>query len=252
MPEHEIAKHTKAIYKTWQAPDKKVKEKIFEIFIEIAIIVFAITLSLLLERWRENGRDRKIERSFLIGLKQDLQNDTAQLKSDSASYFLLFRGWNYMRTAGMTNQQVNKDSIVKYGWTLNNSSGFIANDSRFDALKSSGQLDVIENDSLKSAILSLYQDKIKVLLLSTTFFTKFKTEQLMPFLAKNSRVNINGETNLSTLLSNPEMQNYLALGNSAEEIMQRYHAVIDQSVEIISMIDKQYNIDSAPLTEKQP
>lgn len=242
MPEHEIAKHTEAIYKTWKNPDKKVKEKVFEIFIEIAIIVFAITLSLLLERWRENAHDRKIERSFLIGLKRDLQNDTAQLKGDSATYFLLLNGWNYMRNVGMMNLELNKDSMVKYSWTLNNSSDFIANDSRFDALKSSGQLDVIEDDSLKSAILSLYQDKIKVLLLSTGFFTKFKTEQLMPFLAKNFRISKNGETNISALLNNPEMQNYLLLGNAAKEIMERYHAVIEQSIEIISMIDRQYTL----------
>ena len=242
MSEHEIAKHTKAIYKTWQAPNKKVKEKIFEIFIEIAIIVFAITLSLLLERWRENGHDRKIERSFLFGLKEDLQNDTAQLKGDSATYSLLMSGWKYMRNVGIMDLEISKDSFLKYGWTLNNTSDFIANNSRFEALKSSGQLDVIEDDSLKSAILNLYQDKIKVLLISTAFFTKFKAEQLMPFLSKNFRIYKNGDTNISELLRNPEMQNYLLLGNTASEIMERYHAVIAQSIKIIFMINGQYKL----------
>ncbi|MEP7144729.1 MAG: hypothetical protein ABI707_17735 [Ferruginibacter sp.] len=47
MPEHEIAKHTKAIYNLVQTPHKNVKEKVFEVGKEIAILVFAITLSLL-------------------------------------------------------------------------------------------------------------------------------------------------------------------------------------------------------------
>ena len=55
MPEHEIAKHTKAIYSEWRNPAHGWKHKLSEILIEILIIVFAITLSLVVERWRESA-----------------------------------------------------------------------------------------------------------------------------------------------------------------------------------------------------
>lgn len=138
MPEHEIAKHTKAIYKAWNEPNKKVRERVIEIFIAIAIIVFAISLSLLLERWRENQHERKVEKKFLIGLKQDLHNDVIQLRSDSASYFNLLNAWSYLRRTGINNETVNYDSLNKYGNTLTNTTDFIPNYSRFEALKSSG------------------------------------------------------------------------------------------------------------------
>ena len=43
MPEHDIVKHTKAIYDTVKAPGKTWKHKIADILVEIFIIVFAIT-----------------------------------------------------------------------------------------------------------------------------------------------------------------------------------------------------------------
>ncbi len=240
MPEHEIAKHTKAIYKAWNAEHKSWKERLVEILIEIGIIVFAITLSLLLERWREDAHERKIEKKFLIGLKEDLRNDIIQLRDDDSAYYAVSNGWNYMRTSGMNNIEMNKDSTFKYMWTLANNSGFIPNNTRFEALKSSGELDVIEDDSLKSLILDLYQNRIKVLLTSTDVFTKFKSEQLLPYLSKNIRIQSNGETNISKLIRDPEMQNYLLIGGSAQEIIERYNDVINQSARIIGMIDKQY------------
>jgi len=60
MPEHDITKHTKAIVNTIREPGKSWKHKLGDILIDIAIIVFGITLSLMLERWRENAHDRTI------------------------------------------------------------------------------------------------------------------------------------------------------------------------------------------------
>ena len=241
MPEHEVAKHTKAIIETLKQPEKDWRHKLVDILIEIAIIVFAISLSLLLERWRENAHDRTTEKKFLLGLRVDLTNDIQQLKSDSTSYSNLYTGWNYLRNAGVNKIALNNDSANRYANTLINSTDFNPNDSRFEALKSSGQLNVIENDSLQNLILDLYQDKITSVKLSTSYLTLFKTQQLQPFFSKNIRFNKDGTSNLQELIEMPEMQNYLFMGNISIEAMQRYHAVITQSEKIIFMIDKQYN-----------
>jgi hypothetical protein len=241
MPEHDLTKHTKAIVNTIKDPGKSWKHKLGDILIDIAIIVFGITLSLMVERWRENAHERAVEKKFLLGLRVDLQNDILQLKSDSASYYDLNNGWHYLRNAGIHKTNLNRDSLIKYTNTLTNTTEFIPNDSRFEALKSSGQFNVIENDSLQNLILDLYQNKIASLKLTTSYITNFKVQQLLPFLSKNMRYNDADSTdNLQQVIEMPEMQNYLLFGGFGGEAMDRYHAIINESKKIIEMINKQY------------
>ena len=95
MPEHDFTKHGKEIVNTIKEPGKNWKEKLGDILIDVAIIVFGITLSLMVERWRENVHERSIEKKFLLGLRVDLQNDIQQLKDDSTSYDAMY---NKMRS----------------------------------------------------------------------------------------------------------------------------------------------------------
>ena len=242
MAEQDITKHTKAIVNTIKDPGKNWKHKLSDVLVEIAIIVFAITLSLMVERWRENAHDRTIEKKFLVGLRTDLQNDILQLKSDSASYYDLNNGWYYLRNAGIQKINLNRDSLIKYTNTLTNTTEFLPNNSRFEALKGSGQLNVIENDSLQNLILDLYQNRIASLKLTTSYITAFKTQQLLPFLSKNMRYNsVDSTSNLQEVIEIPEMQNYLLFGGFGAEAMGRYHSIIDESKKIIEMINKQYD-----------
>ncbi len=241
MSEHDVSKHTKAIINKIKEPGNNWKHKLGDILMEIAIIVFGITLSLMVERWRENVHERAIEKKFLLGLRVDLRSDIVQLKSDSASYNDLYKGWHYFRNAGINKIALNSDSLKKYNNTLTNTTEFIPNDSRFQALKSSGQIDVIENDSLQNLILDLYQNRIASLKLTTSYITAFKTQQLLSFLSKNMRYNDAGNSiNLQEVIEMPEMQNYLLFGGFGSEAMERYHIIIDESKKIIEMINKQY------------
>lgn len=240
MPEHNVVKHTKAIVNTIREPHLSWKRRLADILVEIAIIVFAISLSLLLERWRENIHERTIEKKFLLGLRTNLQNDIHQLQADSLAYSTMFKGWNYLRGAGINNTPLNSDSARLYTITLISIRGFNPSNSRFEALKSSGEFNVIEDDSLQNMILDLYQSKIIVLRLTTDYLSHLESEQLLPFLAKNIRFNKDGTNNMQDVIKMPEMQNYLLVAGSAIETIQRYHLVIAESHDIINMINKQY------------
>ncbi len=241
MSEHDIAKHTKEIYRAWTAPNRKWKHKLLDVLVEIFIIVFAITLSLLVERWREQLRDKKIEKQFLLGLKKDLQNDLVQLTGDSTTYVRVANGYEYFRSVVDNKQPLSQDSTRKYADVMTSSADFIPNDSRFEALKSSAELGVIEDDSLLNIILDLYQNRIRALQMGTSIFTRFQLEQMTPFLQENARINSDGVIlNTEELLKTPKLQNYLLFKNSIPGILNRYHAVMGQSREIIDMINRQY------------
>jgi len=240
MPEHEIVKHTEAIYKVWRDPKHGWKHKLGEISIEIGIIVFAITLSLFLERWRERVHEREIERQFLVGLKSDLFNDIRQQSGDSAAYAYVVRSWVYLRKAGMEKRVLPSDTLNLLFPSLTNTTGFIPNDSRFQALKSSGQLGVIENSELQNKILELYQFKIRTLIVATDEFTSLQQNHIAPFLTERLIIQSNGKQNLNEILQIPQMQNFLIYSGLSSLIISRYHTVMAQSREIILLIDRQY------------
>jgi hypothetical protein len=76
----EIIKHTKNIYSEMNNKNHSFKEKVKEILTEILIIVFAVTLSIWLHSWSEERHEHKDAQTFLIGLKEDLQNDISKLE----------------------------------------------------------------------------------------------------------------------------------------------------------------------------
>ncbi len=242
MPEHEIAKHTKAIYTQWTNPAHGWKHKLGEILIEILIIVFAITLSLLVERWRENAHERTVEKQFLVGLKNDLQKDLQQQEGDSLTFVSLKKGWSYYYNAGRGRQPIQQDSLAYYQWSLLNNTSFSPNNSRFEALKSSGEFGVIEDDSLQNIILDLYQNQIPSLTLSTTMFSNIKNSQIVPYLFTNLRYNNDSTNNLSNIVKQPVFQNYMSYRFNSDEVLQRYHQVMQQSRTIIHMINEQYDL----------
>ena len=243
MPEHDIAKHTKAVYKAWNSPYMGWKHKLREVLIEIAIIVFAITLSLFLERWREHQREKEIEKQFLTGLKKDLLNDIQQAKQDSARYQSLITHWKYFINTGTGKIKVNTDSMNDYKESLYNSTSFVANSSRFEALKSSAQFGVIEHEELKNSILDLYQQQIESLHGTTQLIEKLKQDRLDYYLQDNLVVANNNTDNLAELLKVPRVQNYLVAGlDLARQIIEEYHSVMQQSREIIQRINDQYEL----------
>jgi Peptidase family S41 len=72
MSEHPLIKHSLKSSKIIKDPTKSWWSKLKGIFIEILIIVFAISATLYMERWRENQHDWHLEKEFLSDLKSGI------------------------------------------------------------------------------------------------------------------------------------------------------------------------------------
>lgn len=160
MAEDEIRKHAKGAYKAWNDPHKSWKHKLKETLLEIVIIVFAVSISIWLHNWSEHLKDRKEEKEFLTGLRKDLTSDTVEMASDRRTYDGLLKAYRYLREVGVGMKPVNKDSLDIFKGYFYNSTLLIPNISRFEGLKGSGKLDIIENKDLLNLILDLYQENI--------------------------------------------------------------------------------------------
>ena len=86
MSEEKVIQHAgKAIHviadknKTWW---KRIKEFLLEIF----IIVVAVSITLWFHNWNDHVHERKIEKEFLIGIREDLIITVHRIDSDRVHY----------------------------------------------------------------------------------------------------------------------------------------------------------------------
>lgn len=140
--QQEIIKHTKKIYAEMKNRKHSLKEKVKEVLSEILIIVFAVTLSIWLHSWSEERHQQKDAKIFLIGLKEDLQNDILNLK-------------NTKKLLNKTQQEVSLilhltpkkiDSIKANRQQINSGTNFIntiVNNGRYEGFKSSGKINTL-------------------------------------------------------------------------------------------------------------
>jgi hypothetical protein len=209
------------------------RERVPEILLEIAIIVFAISLSIWLHNWQEHRHDRAQEQRFLLGLKADLRQDLQELRADSASYVQQMRAALYFRS--LTRQTLRADSVRKYSWMLYNETGLIPNDSRFQGLKASGKLDVIEDEKLLNSILDHYQEVLPSLVMNTGMYSTYKTAHLGSYLDEHLSPD---QHNLVEVMQQIPVQNYLKRAEGISGILQLYHRVSQHSRDLLRQIDK--------------
>jgi len=83
MAELEVAKHGKNVVHLMAKKEHALSHRLREIAVEIAIIVFAVSMSIWLHGLSEHHHQQQEVRSFLVGLKGDLEGDVKALTNIS-------------------------------------------------------------------------------------------------------------------------------------------------------------------------
>jgi len=157
----EILKHSEKIFKEVNHPTHTFRQKATEVVVEILIIVFAVTLSIWLHSMSEHKHEQAEVRSFLNGLHQDLQSDIEHYTRDSIAFDQFRELFNTRRT--LTKASI--DSSMKVNTKFNHNYALPQiwcnlREGRYQGFKSSGRIELIEHDSLKTDILTYYEQII--------------------------------------------------------------------------------------------
>jgi hypothetical protein len=75
MSEEKVIQHAGKALHALQDKEKRWTHKIKEFFVEILIIVFAVSITLLLHNWNDTRHERKLTLEFLEGIKTDLDSN---------------------------------------------------------------------------------------------------------------------------------------------------------------------------------
>jgi hypothetical protein len=239
MAEDEIIKHTKKIYKTWFNKELTIWHKISEFLIEIAIIVFAVSISIWFHNMSERKHQQEEVKQFLMGLKSDLEQDIKEMQSDKTSYRKQSAIFTYLGRL-KKDEMPNRDTLNAYGNWLTNTTALNPNDGRFQGFKSSGKIGTIENDSLQNNIMDLYEEDIPALLNSTGAYIRIKT-LFFDLLSKNTKRITDSTDNMINVIKSDEAFNLCRMLGYPEQVLQRYDQCILLMQSIIAQIDKEYN-----------
>jgi hypothetical protein len=237
MSEQEVIKHTKKIFGIWTTQSTFL-HKVSEFVSEILIIMFAITLSIYFHDRSELRHQRRETKEFLLGLREDLKTDIAEMEDDKNSYEKGGLAFKYIARRKL-NEPLNGDSIDKYKRWILNTTGLIPNNGRFEGFKSSGKIGTIEDKELQNNIMDLYQEDIPTLLASTNAYISRKLK-LFDYLAANAKRITDTTNNFLSILAADEGFNLCSGLTFVREILDRYDVSIKKMRTIIQEIDKDY------------
>lgn len=137
---------------------KKIRKYAFE-FLSIFIAVVA---AFALDNWNDNRRDSHAESKILTEIVNGLEKDIDDVNINVAGHEEGIESCKYWRKL-FRNETVNLDSLQQYYFLLTRDFVSIQNTSGYETLKSRG-LELIQNDSLRTQLIALYEYDYQTLL----------------------------------------------------------------------------------------
>jgi hypothetical protein len=237
VAEQEVIKHADKIIDTIKSQKLSYWEKVGEFLREIVIIVFAITLSIWFHNWSEQRSEQKQVKTFLLGLKHDINLDIEQTEQVIKEFNKFGELYTYI--AGFSlNKKPDQDSLTHAISQLNSNIYLRPNKNRFNGFLAAGKFNNIESDTLSAEILNYYQG-VLLQVQSSEGGWGIAQNQLNEFILNNTNDPSNSERLWETL-STPKGK-YLAKRLIPwPQIYERYHYLIEKGKTIVSLIDKEY------------
>jgi hypothetical protein len=121
---------------------------------EIVAIFLGISISFWFDEWRDNRKDREMEQKILQNLKENLVQDTIFLGGTIELGENMVKGAEKLITFKEDKEVV--DSVNTYIDMAASYTGWLVNQTAYEEMKQTGKTTLIQNDTLKKAILGHY------------------------------------------------------------------------------------------------
>lgn len=237
MDEQEVTKDSKKVYKIWNSKEYFSWHKLKKIVIEIFIIVFGVTLSIQLQSWNEHKHEQQQVKTFLLGLKKDLQADITDLKRINDFYKDATVTYTFL--SNLEKDKVpNRDTLEKASSFINSNIFLRPHKSRFSGFSSAGKLLTIENDELVQAILHYYESTLPQVASSEGGWVSYHNK-LNEYLT-DSGVYYENTTEIYQALTTTKGKMYARRLIPWPQIFERYQNATNDANKIIATINQMY------------
>jgi hypothetical protein len=236
MAEQEIAKHGKNVIHLMTKKEHTLAHRLREIAIEIATIVFAVSMSIWLHGLSEHHHQQQEVRSFLIGLRTDLKEDIVNLTNLKAGYRGFDENFAYLASLDPGKEPDWKKFEAAYEY-MDANWFFIPNKSRFEGFMMSGKLNNIEDTTTLNRILNLYQSLLPQIRTSEGGWAG-RQEKLRAY--REDSLNGDDAREHFALVTSPKGKRMLTRMVASAQVYQRYQQYIDESERIVKAVDAAY------------
>jgi hypothetical protein len=154
---------------------------------EVMLVVFGILIALQIGNWNENQKTEKLEIAFLENLLTDLTTDIFVFNRRIInSEQIMNKNYLFIHEAYKTQENF-EDFTALVGMLWWNSEYFVAQNSTYNELNNSGQLNIISNKELKKSILShyLYYETVSNHIEEFNGFSIEQLSKIIPFIIKS-------------------------------------------------------------------
>ena len=124
-------------------------------------VFIAVVFAFGLNNWNDNRKDSVTEQKILSEISNGLKKDVEDIKQNIGGHKGAIIGCNYWRRV-INNKPFGKDSLQMFFSSLTRDYISIQNKAGYETLKSKG-LELIKNDDLRLAIISIYEYDYEVL-----------------------------------------------------------------------------------------
>jgi len=219
--------------------------------VEFLTFFLGITLAFALDNWNDNRNERESEKKILVEIKNGLQLDLSDVKGNIGGHKNGIKACDYFRNL-LDNKEVAKDSLRMYNSALLRDFISIQNKSGYESLKSNG-LKLIENDSLRFKIITLYDfyyeilEKVEENYSEMQFYRNYY-QPITNMLAENLVFDIHGRLiditqpiNLSSIERNKFLSHLMNIEKNRQFVLYQYLEIETAITELIDDIDKELN-----------
>lgn len=130
-------------------------------FLEFLSIFIGVTLAFSLNKCNEDRRDARSESKILMEIRNGLELDIGDLQANVNGHKAGLEACNYFRDL-IDNKPLDRSKINQQFFNLLRDFVSVQNKSGYESLKSKG-LELVENDSLRLAVISLYDFHYEVI-----------------------------------------------------------------------------------------
>lgn len=236
MAEQEVAQHSKNIIELVTAKQHTLAHRLREIALEIVTIVFAVSMSIWLHGLSEHHHQQQEVRSFLLGLRGDLQDDIGTLDAMVANYRQFDANFTYL--ASLAPGKAPDPDKFEQAYELMDANWYlIPNKSRFDGFMMSGKLSNIEDEAILDPLLKLYQSVLPQVKTSEGGWQD-RQQHLRAY--RDDALAGDDVQDHYRVLTAPKGKRLLKVMVASPQLYQRYQQYIDTSRRIIAAIDAAY------------
>ena len=209
---------------------------------EILLVVIGILIALQINTWNEDRKNSVREMKLLTELKTNLQINVQNLENDIESQVKSATTIDYL-IEHLVNSRPYQDSLEYFFYEADYAPDVVLSSSAFETLKSTG-LELIKTDSLRSAIINLFEIDYPTLMQETKRLEdQVWSVTIVPLYQKHFRVeNVTQYVvnDYKALLADKEFTNMLSFRGSLRKssTVQKIKA-IDQTKEVLSLIEKE-------------